>query len=48
MDVRIRCLCSAEKPAVNCAALLDLKRLLHDARSTARNLVLQAQHRVSH
>jgi len=35
---------SAEKPAVNCAALLDLKLLLHHARSTARNLVLQAQH----
>ena len=35
---------SAEKPAVNCAALLDLKLLLHHARSPARTFVLQAQH----
>ena len=34
----------AEKRAVNCAALLDLKLLLHHARSPARDLVLQAQH----
>jgi hypothetical protein len=35
---------SAEKPAVNCAALLDLKLLLHHSCSPARGLVLQAQH----
>ena len=35
---------SAEKPAVNCAALLDLKLLLHHARSPARTIVLQGQH----
>src|SRR5467141_845787 len=35
---------SAEKPAVNCAALLDLKLLLHHTRSPARTIVLQAQH----
>ena len=35
---------SAEKPAVNCAALLDLKLLLHHARSPVRTIVLQAQH----
>jgi hypothetical protein len=34
----------AEQPAVDCAALLDLKLLLHRARSPARDLVLQAQH----
>jgi hypothetical protein len=34
----------AEKPAVDCAALFDLKLLLHHARSPARDLVLQAQH----
>ena len=35
---------SAEKPAVDYAALLDLKLLLHRARSPARDLVVQAQH----
>jgi hypothetical protein len=35
---------SAEKLVVDCAALLDLKLLLHRARSPARDLVLQAQH----
>ena len=34
----------AENPAVDCAALKDLKLLLHRARSTARDLVVQAQH----
>jgi hypothetical protein len=34
----------AEKPAVECAALQDLKLLLRRARSPARNLVIQAQH----
>jgi hypothetical protein len=34
----------AEKPAVDFAALLDLKLLLHRARSPARDLVVQAQH----
>jgi len=47
MDVRIRCLwpgAECGEARGNCAALLDLKLLLHHARSTARNLVLQAQH----
>ena len=35
---------SAENPAVDCAALQDLKLLLHRARSPARDLVVQAQH----
>ena len=35
---------SAEKPAANCAALLDLKLFLHRSRSHAGDLVLQAQH----
>ncbi len=34
----------AENPAVDCAALQDLKLLLHRARSPARDLVIQAQH----
>ena len=38
---------SAEKPAVSCAALLDLKLLLHHARPPARTIVLQAQHNSS-
>jgi hypothetical protein len=35
---------SAENAAVDCAALQDLKLLLHRARSPSRNLVIQAQH----
>jgi hypothetical protein len=35
---------SVEKPSVNCAALLDLKILLHRGRSPVGDLVLQAQH----
>jgi hypothetical protein len=35
---------SAEKPAVDCAALLELKLLLHHTCSPARDLVLQAQY----
>ena len=34
----------AENPAVDCAALQDLKLLLHRGRSPARDLVVQAQH----
>jgi hypothetical protein len=34
----------AEKPAVDCAALLDLKILLHRVRSPVTELVVQAQH----
>jgi hypothetical protein len=34
----------AEKPAVECAALQDLKLLLHRTFSPTRNLVVQAQH----
>jgi hypothetical protein len=34
----------AENPAVDCAALQDLKLLLQRARSHARDLVVQAQH----
>jgi len=34
----------AETAAVDCAALRDLKLLLHRARSPARDLVVQAQH----
>ena len=34
----------AENAAVDCATLLDLKLLLHRARSRARDLVVQAQH----
>jgi hypothetical protein len=34
----------AEKPAVDCAALLELKLLLHRTRSPVRDLVVQAQH----
>jgi len=37
----------AEKPAVDCAALLDLKLLLHRTRSPVRDLVVQAQHHSS-
>jgi len=37
----------AEKPAVDCAALLDLKLLLHRTRSPVRGLVVQAQHHSS-
>jgi hypothetical protein len=36
-----------EKPAVDCAALLDLKLLLHRTRFPGRNLVVQAQHHSS-
>ena len=35
---------SAEKPIVNCAALLDLKLLLHRRCSPVGDLVLEAQH----
>ena len=37
----------AEKPAVDCAALLDLKLLLHHTRSPGRDLVVQTQHHSS-
>jgi len=37
----------AENPAVDCAALLDLKLLLQRTRSPGRDLVVQAQHHSS-
>lgn len=37
----------AEKPAVDCTALLALKLLLHRTRSPGRDLVVQAQHHSS-
>ena len=37
----------AENPAVDCAALLDLKLLLERTRSPGRDFVVQAQHHSS-
>jgi hypothetical protein len=37
----------AEEPAVDCAALRDLRRLLHHTRSPGRDFVVQAQHHSS-
>lgn len=37
----------AEKPAVDCAALLALKLLLHRTRSRGRDFMVQAQHHSS-
>jgi hypothetical protein len=37
----------AEEPAVDCAALRDLKRLLHHTRSPGRDFVIEAQHHSS-